>query len=119
MTRQQEWSVGALKAVQQVKTTKDEAEYRTHCMKLPALVQQSGLMQALAFLQSRKGVGAAFCDDVARVTGVGGDAPGEKLLDRAQQAPLPEYMALTRDVVDVAVWFRRFAQIELPPAGEP
>ena len=48
---------------------------------------------------------------------------------QAQQAALAAYLVLSRDLIDISVWFRRFAQSELtkksgqdeppPPASLP
>jgi len=120
MTRQQDWARRAHKLVHnRAKGTKDErAKYKTHCMKLPTLLQQSGLIQALVFLRTRENPGPAFCDEIAVVYGRSELSDGAALVSRAENAPLPEYLALSRDIADVSVWFRRFAQIELADVPE-
>ncbi len=117
MTRQQKWAKEALKRVQAYQGP-DEKKYRTLCMRTPALIQQSGLVQALAFLRARDGEeGKRFCSDLAAVyapeQAAKGD-PGERLQTLAQSTDaLLAYMTLTRDLIDVAIWMRRFAQAEL------
>lgn len=119
MTRQQKWAAGALERVKEYHDAPREQQYRTLCMKMPVLIHQSGLVQALAFVRARsdpkKGdVGKAFCSDLARVYGNhAAQDPGATLSTDAQGAPLPRYLLLTRDVIAVATWFRRFAQSEL------
>ncbi len=118
-SRAQDWSKRAFASVRAMKPPigkKSEAadKYRTACMKMPGLVHQSGLLQALVFVVARDEHGARYCDDLAAAL-----APGEdhaNLIVRAQAAPLVGYLALTRDVLEVAQWLRRFAQIELGDA---
>jgi hypothetical protein len=72
------------------------------------LIKQSGALQATAFLR-RNATG--FVDDLASVCRDG--LSGEALIRELSCASLPDYLALSRDLIDVAVWFRRFAQSEL------
>ena len=121
MTRQQRWAKGAFERVQSVSSKGSEhaAKYRTHCMKMPVLLKQSGLVQAVAFLRSRRGDEAAsdYCNHLAQVYG-GEKCDGKALQEAAHgEGNLGRYLALCRDVVAVSVWFRRFAQSELPSGG--
>lgn len=116
MTRQQQWAKAALARVDAVKGDGDEAKFKTLCMTTPALLQQSGLVQGLAFLWARdKDLGKRFVGDLAAVyRGGKAEGSGRKLLDDAQgEEDLRKYMAMTADLIDVAIWFRRFAQAEL------
>jgi CRISPR/Cas system CMR-associated protein Cmr5 small subunit len=122
MTRQQRWSTEAHKAVLRFKDSpeKEKAKLNTACRKMPSLIQTSGLIQALVFIESRDD-GKRFCDDLAKVYDpkLGdkpykpGDEPRDRLRQKAQKADLAEYLALSRDLINVSIWFRRFAQIEL------
>ncbi len=110
-TRQQRWSLAAHGAVKAFRQDPDVKKLKSLCMKAPALIQRSGAVQAIAFLQSRKQIGDKMASALAAAL-----TPGEKgagLLERAQKMKLPEYLALTRDLLEVAAWFRRFAQVEL------
>lgn len=110
-TRQQRWSKAALERVSAHRTKDDEARYKTLCMKMPGLIKQAGLVQALVFMKSReKEIGAAFVKDLEVVL------EEKDLLGRAQRDELARYLALTNDTSQVAIWFRRFAQIELTGA---
>jgi CRISPR/Cas system CMR-associated protein Cmr5 small subunit len=116
MTRQQRWSKAALERVHAVATlgsAEQKKGYNTLCHKMPALIQRSGLVQAVVFVQSRGGAGVGFLNDLACVYGL---ADASELRSRSQDSGLEAYMALTRDLLDVSIWFRRFAQIEL---GDP
>ncbi len=116
MTRQQQWAKEALARVKQQHGKPKESKYRTLCMKLPSLLKQSGILQSLAFMRARDEIGKQFCDELAQVYGVpkeGEQSAGEVLQKRAQRAELNEYLVLSRDLIAVSVWFRRFAQAEL------
>jgi CRISPR type III-B/RAMP module-associated protein Cmr5 len=105
VTRHQHWSAEALKRVSAKKDQSDEGKYRTLCMKMPGLIKQAGLVQALVFMKSRE-------KDLASVHGA------KDLLHDAQTAELAPYLALTSDLSQISIWFRRFAQIELKGDAE-
>lgn len=113
--RQQVWSLEAHQRVEAVARTEAAGEYRTIAMKAPVLLQQSGVMQTLAFLLSRKATGEKWCEDLA---GIYGRPDARALLAEAQKAPMAEYLRLSEELIDVAVWMRRFAQICIEPAAE-
>ena len=119
MTRQQRWAKEACARVSARVATQDVRDYRTLCMKMPVLIMQSGLVQAVAFVRSRGTLGKAFSDDLAAVYGITEPNPGQALMEKAQGAnELTTYLALTRDFIDVSAWLRRFAQSELPAGGD-
>ena len=114
-TRHQNWSALALSRLTARRSGQAEkfslAKYKTRCLSTPNLVQRAGLVQAVAFLQSRNDSSSdKYLDDLASA---GGLEDGASLLTASQEAGLGEYMALTADVVALATWFRRFAQSEL------
>ncbi|MCB9524019.1 MAG: type III-B CRISPR module-associated protein Cmr5 [Myxococcales bacterium] len=112
-TRQQEWSLKAHTHVSKFeKDTNNKAKLKTLCMKFPSLVQQAGLIQALVFVEARFAEpGKVFLDAVAGTYGETSSASALRM--RAQNDNLPEYLALSRDITAVSVWFRRFAQVLL------
>jgi CRISPR-associated protein Cmr5 len=132
MTRQQRWSIEALSFIVKIKERGEAAkaekeEFRATCQKLPILIKQSGLVQALAFLYSRQkdkdknkdkdrdteSVERQLCGALAAVYEK--DLTGRKLIEKAARAGVSEYLALSRDLIEISTWFRRFAQSELPP----
>ena len=123
MTRQQRWAKLALERVRDHKGKGSESKYRTLCLKMPALLKQSGLVQSLAFMRSRSGQESKmFCDELATTYGLlatNDKSAGEVLQDQAQNAELPVYLVLSRDLIEVSVWFRRFAQSELKEVDQP
>ena len=121
MTRQQRWAKLALERVRDYQGKDSESKYRTLCMKMPSLLKQSGLVQSLAFMRARDDIGKVFCDELATTYGLlvtNDKSAGEVLQDQAQNAELPVYLVLSRDLIEVSVWFRRFAQSELAGQGE-
>ena len=91
---------------------KKRDEYGALALKLPVLVRQAGLIQALTFIAARQREAHKYriLDDLAQVLGVGS---GEDLLEQAREAPLSKYMYLTQRVLWALEWFKRFAQSEL------
>ncbi|PSM32303.1 type III-B CRISPR module-associated protein Cmr5 [Haliangium sp. UPWRP_2] len=135
--RQQRWAEAALSCVAERKPVAGHGghseqtcrEYRSLCMKMPTLIKQSGLVQALAFMRSRSdsssSMSRTFCANLAQVyagkakgstseAGAKDDDIGLVLLRKAQAADLASYLVMTRDLIEISVWFRRFAQSELP-----
>lgn len=118
-TRAQSWSLVAFERVTSAKADKtvNSGKYRTSCMKMPGLIHQSGLLQALVFQVARDKDGARYVDDLARAwyhhdaRAAGAGHVG--LIQAVQAMELGSYLAATRDLADIAQWFRRFAQIEL------
>ena len=115
-SRQRVWASAAHEQISGFKGGDEEAKLRTLCMKTPSLIHQSGLAQALIFLQSReKEIGKRFVKALAAAYAPKGThLSGEELVKKAlNEDSLQGYMVLTSDISDVAAWMRRFAQIEL------
>ncbi|MCS6869151.1 type III-B CRISPR module-associated protein Cmr5 [Thermus sp.] len=107
-TRSQNWAQAAYERVRARKDWEKREEYQDMALKLPVLVRQAGLSQALAFVHSRGKEGhRAVGDDLAAVLGYGNL---EALAEAARRAELLRYLRLTREVLQVAEWFKRFAQ---------
>ena len=117
-TRAQEWSRRAFAAVLRQKGKDGAAKYRTACMKMPGLLHQSGLLQALVFETARDDLGERYVRDLAVAYYQDDQADAPRLIGEAQSAQLAGYLQLTRDVSAVAQWFVRFAQIELAEEDE-
>ena len=115
-SRQRVWASAAHNEILRFKDTPHEAKIATLCMNTPSLIHQSGLAQALVFLQSRKEKdGQRFIDAMTAVyLSAGLKLEKSCLVDEAlTKDSLQGYMVLTSDISDVAAWMRRFAQIEL------
>ncbi len=117
MTRQQRWASQAFDHVtrqKQERTEEHSRKYATACMKAPLLIKQSGLVQAIAFFRSRSDDGSQhFCNHLSELY-FNGPSTSERLFNAARtEGDLTAYMAMTHDVIEIATWFRRFAQSEL------
>jgi CRISPR-associated protein Cmr5 len=117
MTRQQRWANATYGRIAIQAKNDDQSparrKYTTLCMRFPTLLMQSGLVQALAFV-NRKQETQLFLDDFSAVLGQDrGGLTRDQLLRLSREEGLASYMALTRDALAIAVWFRRFAQSEL------
>ena len=91
---------------QQSRTFKDEYGGMAH--KLPVLIRQAGLVQALAYVAARGKKGAKqLLEDLANVLEY---SSTQELLQNSREAPLLEYMRLTRQATVALTWYKRFAQ---------
>ncbi|WP_337845333.1 type III-B CRISPR module-associated protein Cmr5 [Thermus sp.] len=107
-TRQQEWAQDAYRRVARRAREPGADRYKDMALRFPVLVRQAGLAQALAFVQSRgEEAHRALAEDLAQTLGYGGLGI---LLEAAQEAELLRYLRLTREVLLVAEWYKRFAQ---------
>jgi len=107
-----------VKWVEQNWSSQQGKEYGTMALKLPVLVRQAGLVQALTFVAARgKDSQKRLLEDLAGVLGFNS---GDNLLQQAQQAQLEDYMYLTRQVLWALEWFKRFAQaiLKVEPTDE-
>ena len=83
-------------------------QYGGMAHKLPVLIRQAGLVQALAYVSARGKSGAKqLLEDLARVLGYDSSS---QLLDASREAELLEYMHLTRKATVALTWYKRFAQ---------
>ena len=96
----------------------ERKEYGGMALKLPVLVRQAGLVQALAFVESRgKDSQKRLLDDLAATVG---ENDKNQLLRRSREADLEEYMALTEKTLLALKWYKRFAQsiLKVKPTDE-
>ncbi|NLF14615.1 MAG: type III-B CRISPR module-associated protein Cmr5 [Anaerolineaceae bacterium] len=88
------------------KTERDR--YGSMALKLPVLVRQAGLIQAVTFVETRGKAGhKALLEDLAQV--VDGKTAAD-FLRQCREADLGSYMWLTRQTLSALEWFKRFAQ---------
>jgi CRISPR-associated protein Cmr5 len=102
-TRDQKYAVDVYERVSKVKEA-DRKRYGAIAHKLPILIRTAGLVQALAFVDSRQ---KQLLNDLA---GTIGKPNSDTLLSRAREANLSEYMRLTQQVMAALLWYKRFAQ---------
>jgi CRISPR-associated protein Cmr5 len=82
-------------------------EYASLAKAYPALIQAAGLCQAVAFAQAKR---PELLDDLAMTMGPGSVANRETLARRSREAPLMEYLRLTRLALEAAVWIKRYVE---------
>lgn len=98
--------------------SKSRKEYGAMAHKLPILVRQAGLIQAIVFVETRgKKAHKQLLDDLA---GTLGKASGKTLREECQKAELADYMWLTRKTLAVLEWYKRFAEsvLNIKPGEE-
>lgn len=106
----------------QIKQRKEDStqanEYGAMAHRLPVLIRQAGLVQALAYVAARGKPGAKqLLTDLAQVL----EYPsGEALLEASRTADLLEYMSLTHKATVALTWYKRFAQsvLDVDPTEE-
>ena len=107
-------------AEQHPEGSKERKQYGSMAHKLPILVRQAGLVQALEFVNSRgKDAQRSLLGDLAVAVGQDNAAA---LLQRSRVAELADYTFLTHRVMLALKWYKRFAQSVLkvsPTEEEP
>ncbi|MEW6405862.1 MAG: type III-B CRISPR module-associated protein Cmr5 [Chloroflexota bacterium] len=88
---------------------KDRKRYGVMAQKLPVLVRQAGLAQALAFVDAKatganKEAYSQLLKDLAEVL------REEDLLKKSREDEMPSYTRLTRHTLLALTWFKRFSQ---------
>jgi CRISPR-associated protein Cmr5 len=120
-TREQQRAETVYQQIERVKTEAWGKDYGRICLSFPAVVYQCGLCQAVAFGLSKSAVKK---DDDSRESGRKkafrqflsdlGTATGHTSLDQFTQkvrtAELSEYQFLTREVMALSNWYKRYAE---------
>jgi CRISPR-associated protein Cmr5 len=90
--------------------------YGSLAHRLPVLIRQAGLAQALAFVEAR---GRTTQMDLLTHLSLTVKGIEDALLTRSREAKLSEYVQLTRETLAALTWYKRFAQSVLEvEAGE-
>jgi len=115
-TREQQYAVRVftqVDAVKQAHKDKDDpyrTKYGAMAHRLPVLIRTAGLVQALAFLQTRDEKEAAWHDLLGHLAITVGYKNGAALAAQSRNADLGAYMQLTAKVLAALVWYKRFAE---------
>lgn len=94
--------------------TEAREDYRTRALTFPAVVMQSGLVNAVGFGCSKRDKDgyARYLRDLESMLQIQpGQQSGQVLHERARTADLLDYRKLTRDVLAAAVQLKRAAEI--------
>lgn len=123
--RDQKRAQDSFQSIGQVHDTKQEPFHKKYgglCLKFPAMIQQNGLCQAVAFLEAKGADDNAASDsnehklylrDLARIVLCRENAAGSDLAGEARTATLNSYQRLTRETLHCAVWMKRYAEAVL------
>ena len=120
-TREQTYAAQAYRQVQNIAEHPKEYRdaYGSMAHRLPVLVHQAGLVQALAFVEARgKPEHKKLLDHLAEVVLDGEDR--QELLARSRLVDMMAYMHLTEKVLAALAWYKRFAQsiLDVDPTAE-
>lgn len=119
LTRNQQYAGRVYAQVVQLRDKDPEwlKKYGSMAHSLAPLVRSAGLCQALQFVHTRnEEPHSALLEHIALALG---QPSAHQLLEHVRNAELLEYTKLSRDVLALLVWFKRFAQSVLEvEAGE-
>ncbi|WP_037586643.1 type III-B CRISPR module-associated protein Cmr5 [Stenoxybacter acetivorans] len=110
-TRQQQWARIAFEQVSSYieKKDADKKKYRSFARSFPSLVHSCGLAQAIAFAQAKeKEERTILLEHLNKI--IYKDTPGKKLEDKYLSTDVLDYIHLSRQVLDVAGWLKRYAE---------
>lgn len=126
-SRDQKRAQAAYRAVSDAKSQAWRKDYGRQCLRLPALIHQCGLCQAIAFFQAKGGeVGDKkgkeyfhqVLQDLAVVSGL--ERSAEKFAERARSEDMKTYQWMTGEAMASAQWLKRYAEavLKVEPGGE-
>ena len=110
--RSQKYAQRAFGLIQNVKKENQKVkEYRTLALNFPTMILQSGLAQAIGFLQAKgKEEHLLLLAHIAELLGENKDSLHKKIL----AADLSHYQLLTRQAIEAASGLKRYTQALLP-----
>lgn len=110
--RSQKYAQRAFGLIQKVKdSNKQVKEYRTLALNFPTMILQSGLAQAIGFLQAKgKEEHLLLLAHIAELLGENKDSLHKKILE----ADLSHYQLLSRQALEAASSLKRYTQALLP-----
>ena len=110
--RSQKYAQRAFGLIQKVKdSNKQVKEYRTLVLNFPTMILQSGLAQAIGFLQAKgKEEHLLLLAHIAELWGENKDGLHKKILE----ADLSHYQLLSRQALEAASSLKRYTQALLP-----
>lgn len=110
--RSQKYAQRAYGLIQKVKDdNKQVKEYRTLALNFPTMILQSGLAQAIGFLQAKgKEEHLLLLAHIAELLGENKDSLHKKIL----AADLSHYQLLSRQAIEAASGLKRYTQALLP-----
>lgn len=111
-TRQQTDALRAFEHVREIAGDTDKELRKTYSravMRFPILIRQNGLQQTLGFYEGKAATKSGkaekkFLEQISEALGLSNE-PTRKIL----AATLPQYLFYTRRCLEIAIWYRRFA----------
>lgn len=115
-TRSQRMAQAAFQSIEEAAKQPWKEKYGRFCVRLPALIQQCGLCQALTFLRAKATDEHAkplqqLLDDLAGASGWAEN--GEALLQQVRTVDMTTYQRMTMELLRCAEWFERYAEAYL------
>jgi CRISPR-associated protein Cmr5 len=112
-TREQVRAATAHDLISRVKAENGAKDFGRQCLRLPSLIHQCGLCQALAFLEAKRF--GNVVDGLARVVSAPEHDSNKKLdgvtlSKQAREAGMVEYQWLSREALRSAQWLKRYAE---------
>ncbi len=114
-TKSQKFANAVFPNVQEIAKADNAAKYKTLCKKSGSLVRNSGLIQTLAFFKAKGQKNSEIhhlnlYNHLQRELEQLKIIPSEKdIFDYARHSSVPEYMYLTREMLHLLNWHKRFA----------
>ena len=106
-TKEQLMAQKAFECVTSRSKDKDfDKEYKNFALSFPSLIHSCGLVQAIAFAMAKDKGG--YIDDLQKVFDTVDNA-GD-LQKRSREAPVMDYMRITRHAISAASWIKRYCQ---------
>lgn len=120
LSREQMFAQRASSLVENRKGSPWHKDYGRQCLHLPAMIHQCGICQTLAFLESKAKTKeekqeqvncySALLDDLAEALEIPGPNRRQALIKKALTAQLASYQQLTREALQCANFFKRYAE---------
>lgn len=113
-TKEQLMAGKAFERVSKRQTESDFKDYKSFALSFPSLIHTCGLVQAVAFAKAKDKDG--YISDLQAVFNEIDNA-GD-LAARSREAPVMEYMRITRHAISAASWIKRYCQASDSEGGE-
>ncbi len=111
--RTHKYAKAAYPLIEAVKDSDIESKYRTLALNFPTMIMQSGLMQAIGFLQAKgKPEHQTMLQHMANLLGyhTGEQADIERLENAILSSDITKYQLLTRKALNASGWLKRYTQ---------
>lgn len=97
----------AQRAFARVEMRTGNKEYASFAKAYPALIHAAGLCQAVAFAQTKR---FELLDDLVATMYLPNVPDRAALAKRSREAPVTEYLHLSRVALEAAVWIKRYVE---------